>query len=235
VVERSENFWTISRLYYGSGRYYRALWKANAARFPRIDELHINDVIVIPPVEELDPTYIDKHRVGSTSSQEIGRADNQTTEQDQFSSSSTSRDRRRPNTRTSQSSTVDQGDAIRVRRSSRSEAVLDLPVGDARSESGRGKRRVAVDPAETQGYDRQPEPLLASGPRSQVPKSHPVHMVRPYETLRSVARDTLGDARRASEILELNRDIIDDPNHLISGQLIQLPDDARPRRDSIDR
>ena len=30
VVERGENFWTISRLLLRLGRYYRALWKANA-------------------------------------------------------------------------------------------------------------------------------------------------------------------------------------------------------------
>jgi nucleoid-associated protein YgaU len=57
--------------------------------------------------------------------------------------------------------------------------------------------------------------------------SQPVYKVRPYDTLRSIARDVLGDARRADEILELNRDIIDDPTHLIAGQLIELPKDAR--------
>ena len=39
VVERGENFWTISRLYYSSGRYYRALWKANADTYPDIKKL----------------------------------------------------------------------------------------------------------------------------------------------------------------------------------------------------
>ena len=34
-----ENFWRISRLYYSSGRYYRALWKANAYKYPEIDKL----------------------------------------------------------------------------------------------------------------------------------------------------------------------------------------------------
>ena len=62
VVEPDENFWTISRLYYSSGRYYRALWKANSAKIQKIDRLHVGDVILIPPVEELDPTYIDSSR-----------------------------------------------------------------------------------------------------------------------------------------------------------------------------
>ena len=62
VVERGENFWTISRQYYSSGRYYRALWKANAEKHPEIDKLTVNDVIIIPPVEDLDPAFIDPPR-----------------------------------------------------------------------------------------------------------------------------------------------------------------------------
>ncbi len=65
IVEHDENFWTISRLYYNSGRYYRALWKANVQKFPKIDELPVNAVIVIPSVEDLDPAYIDPPRVSN--------------------------------------------------------------------------------------------------------------------------------------------------------------------------
>ena len=28
-VQSGENFWTVSQLYYGSGRYYKALWASN--------------------------------------------------------------------------------------------------------------------------------------------------------------------------------------------------------------
>jgi nucleoid-associated protein YgaU len=45
--------------------------------------------------------------------------------------------------------------------------------------------------------------------------------------LRSIARDTLGESRRADEILDLNRDLIKDPSALTPGQTIVLPDDAR--------
>ena len=62
IVESQENFWTISRLYYNSGRYYRTLWKANAAKYPKINELHVGDVILIPAVEDLDTEYIDTPR-----------------------------------------------------------------------------------------------------------------------------------------------------------------------------
>jgi nucleoid-associated protein YgaU len=45
-----------------------------------------------------------------------------------------------------------------------------------------------------------------------------------------IARDTLGDPRRAGEIYDLNRDIIDDPTRLTAGQLLELPEDADTRR-----
>ena len=57
--------------------------------------------------------------------------------------------------------------------------------------------------------------------------SKPVYRVRTYDTLRSIARDTLGDSRRADEILELNRGLIDDPGQLVVGQVLELPEDAR--------
>ncbi len=71
---------------------------------------------------------------------------------------------------------------------------------------------------------------MTARPRISAPVSRPIYKVRRYDTLRSIARDTLGDPRRASEILALNRDIIDDPTHLISGQLLELPEDADTRR-----
>jgi len=55
----------------------------------------------------------------------------------------------------------------------------------------------------------------------------PAYKIRPNDTLRSIARDMLGDSHRVTEILELNRDLIDDPSHLIVGQVVELPDDAR--------
>ena len=54
----------------------------------------------------------------------------------------------------------------------------------------------------------------------------PVHIVRRYETLRSIARDRLGDSRRADEIIELNRDRVPVANQLAPGQRLILPSDA---------
>ena len=57
-----------------------------------------------------------------------------------------------------------------------------------------------------------------------------VHVVRRYETLRSIARDRLGDARRSDEILQLNRDCLNEDDPLTPGLLLLLPNDARPQR-----
>jgi type II secretory pathway component GspD/PulD (secretin) len=64
----------------------------------------------------------------------------------------------------------------------------------------------------------------AAAPRAQ---PYPTWQVRPNETLRSIARDALGDARRADEILRLNLDSIDPSRRLSPGQLLYLPRDAR--------
>ncbi len=77
IVNRGENFWTISRLYYGDGRYYRALWKANSKKYPNIEEIHINDVILIPAVEDLDPAYIGSPRRRRSAGREVGSTGDQ--------------------------------------------------------------------------------------------------------------------------------------------------------------
>jgi general secretion pathway protein D len=55
-----------------------------------------------------------------------------------------------------------------------------------------------------------------------------VHVVRRDETLRSIARDRLGDARRGGEIAELNRDLLGDDPRPVPGQRLLLPADAGP-------
>ena len=66
----------------------------------------------------------------------------------------------------------------------------------------------------------RPDPEPADEPR------RPTYKVRPHETLRSIARDTLRDSTRDREILGLNRDIIDDPTSLSPGTILTLPEDA---------
>ncbi len=65
-VRPGENFWTISKLYYRSGRYYRALHAANERQVPNIRELFVGTVLRIPPPEALDRSLIDPPGQGKT-------------------------------------------------------------------------------------------------------------------------------------------------------------------------
>lgn len=60
VVRRGENFWTISRLYYGTGRFYKALWAANRATVPVIERLTIGTTIEVPPPEALERSLVER-------------------------------------------------------------------------------------------------------------------------------------------------------------------------------
>ena len=60
TVRSGENFWTISLLYYRSGRYGKALWAANKDAVPAFDRLTVGDKIIIPPVNQLDPALIEE-------------------------------------------------------------------------------------------------------------------------------------------------------------------------------
>lgn len=187
-VQPGENFWTISRTHYASGRYYRALGKANSDQFQRLKDLYVGAVIRIPPPEDLDPSLIDPPGGRSARNRDPDAAEEPTV---QVAS-----------------------DAPRIRRSRRAEGELNLPVSDPDAEqaSDRDDRR-----------RRSPrEEFDAPAPR----RAAPVHKVRSRETLRSIARDRLGDSRRYREILDLNMDAIPDPANLTPGQVLDLPDDA---------
>ena len=60
TVRSGENFWTISLLYYRSGRYGKALWAANKNAVPDFDRLTVGDKIIIPRVDQLDPALIEE-------------------------------------------------------------------------------------------------------------------------------------------------------------------------------
>ena len=167
TVRSGENFWTISKLYYDSGRYYKSLHSANRKLVPNIRELYVGTTIKVPPIEDLDPTLIERPARASSGA-----------------------------SRASQS--PDEPRTPPAKR--RTNVELDLPtVGASRV----GDRAGDVE-----------EP------------SQPTYKVRRYDTLRGIARDTLGDPRRYREILEMNRDVIDDPAHLTVGQNLTLPEDA---------
>jgi nucleoid-associated protein YgaU len=55
TVRPNETFFSISQQYYGSGRYFRALWAANRRAAPSLDRpLIVGMTIDIPPPEALD-------------------------------------------------------------------------------------------------------------------------------------------------------------------------------------
>jgi nucleoid-associated protein YgaU len=186
LVERGENYWTISRQYWGSGRYYKALWKANEAKHPDINVLHVGDVIIVPPLEDLDSSLFlpSNARTRSVSLAAAGEP-------------AAGGQRLRPDGETSNS------DASKKGRTAAAPEIFDR-------DSDQGESRMSA----------RPRPA-ASAP------GRPIYRVRPYDTLRSIARDTLGTARRADEILDLNRGLIDDPTQLVVGQILELPEDAR--------
>ncbi len=69
-------------------------------------------------------------------------------------------------------------------------------------------------PTPTTGCPPRDPPAPASGaPGASRPRSRrrPTYKVKANDTLRSIARDTLSDSRRAGEIYNLNRDLLDDP------------------------
>ena len=87
--------------------------------------------------------------------------------------------------------------------------------------------------------DSSGAPLQPAGPRSTrsgaapARRSRPiVHVVGPHESPRSIARDRLGDSRRADEIIELNRDLLARQGRWTTGLRIVLPPDASPEPES---
>ncbi|MDG3007713.1 LysM peptidoglycan-binding domain-containing protein [Paludisphaera mucosa] len=178
VVGRGENFWTISRRCYGSGRYYLALWDVNRDLVDAPERLSVGDTIQIPPLETLDRSLEVDPRTRCV-------ADGSSAEE-----------------------------AVTARRLSRPQTPIDAQVMQADfAESSPGR------------VDARP---TASGEGRVRRDPYPTHRVGPRETVRSIARDRLGDPRRATEIIELNRGVIPPSGRPSPGQRLELPKDALP-------
>lgn len=179
VVQSGENFFTISRLYYGSGRYWKALWSANREQYPEPTDLFVGATIKVPPPELLEGPIaaVDEPMPGGEVSADPARG-----------------------------STRDEG----IRRTQEeSAALVSLPLASAK--------------------DRAPTAKLITTEPVQAPQ--PTYVVRgTHETLRSVARETLGDSRRAEEIRRLNLDLIESAGQLQPGMKLRLPNDAQLTR-----
>ncbi len=183
TVADGETFAIIAEHYYGSANYETGLWRANRGRFPRPERLTAGDLLVVPPIEELD---ISTSRGGWTQVDHAASRETLVRANDEE---------------------VDSPRSAASRRA-RTQPPPQVSRGKVRDTTGRPTRTPA-------------SPERSSEPR--------VHIVHRSETLRSIARDRLGDARRVEEIVELNRDRLSDDDRLTPGLLIYLPADARPQ------
>jgi nucleoid-associated protein YgaU len=186
TVRGGENFYTIAEYYYGSGRYWKALWAVNSQVCPSPTKLAVGMTIKIPMPEALDAAMVEPARAPAATAP----------------APSTTR-----------------------RATNESEATEDRSIIRSTPRSGRpttvGQSKAITPSSLDQDTD--------NGPSRRV--GLPVHTVqRSNETLRSIARDRLGDVSRAEEIHDLNYERLGDNPVLKPGMALRLPEDARERR-----
>ena len=67
---------------------------------------------------------------------------------------------------------------------------------------------------------QEPKPESDSKPAAT---QETAHTVAAGETLWKIAEERLGDGARYMEIFEANRDILENPDHILPGQVLKLP------------
>jgi len=70
--------------------------------------------------------------------------------------------------------------------------------------------------------------IQATGRSTPVVSHESTYTVRPGDTLSKIAKEKLGDPSAYTEILNLNRDQLSDPNKIKPGQVLKIPQSARP-------
>lgn len=227
TVARGENFWSIARTYYGSGRYYKALWMFNRQVVDAPESLYVGAIIRVPAVESLDSTWIEPasppRRVVETNPGQ-GEPVRGVVAAAQEDLSMARRIPRGAFNPPAVAAGTDSG--------ARSEVLPDEASPLPRS-TPRGRSILVGNPQQLEEpATRLPEP---SAPRS-APASPPitgeyrVYTTRSGETLRSISRDILGDSSRYEELLRLNRDWLTDPYRLEAGTQVLLPSGSTRRR-----
>ena len=104
----------------------------------------------------------------------------------------------------------------------------DTLFGIAERELGDGRRWTEIFLL-NRAVIRNPEQIFAGQVLTLPPPGPPtgpipiLYVVRPGDTLSSIAQAKLGDANRWREIFDRNRDIITNPNRIIPGQVLVLP------------
>jgi general secretion pathway protein D len=259
TVEDGETFASIAQRYYGSPRLARALWWFNRGNIRQPDRLAAGDLLIVPDAGQLDTTP-DGHEIQSsnnfrtrTSAPEAGANLSSNARPRPVSRSGPAANVRGVSDTAEVRSPRDPSDggwvpAYKPRPAPGSgwvPASQSRPVGDATPGSNRSGGRAADQPSafSPNRTDRMtvanadPVSSIPSDSRGQMPsiagrRNPPFHLVRAHETLRSIARDRLGDSRRAGEIAELNADRIATAGTLEPGQKLILPLDARSVRQS---
>jgi len=70
--------------------------------------------------------------------------------------------------------------------------------------------------------------IQATGRSASVVSNESTYTVRPGDTLSKIAKEKLGDPSAYTQIFNLNRDQLTDPNKIKPGQVLKIPQAARP-------
>jgi len=70
--------------------------------------------------------------------------------------------------------------------------------------------------------------IQATGSSASVVGNESTYTVRPGDTLSKIAKEKLGDPSAYTQIFNLNRDQLSDPNKIKPGQVLKIPQAARP-------
>jgi nucleoid-associated protein YgaU len=70
--------------------------------------------------------------------------------------------------------------------------------------------------------------IQATGRGASVVSNESTYTVRPGDTLSKIAKEKLGDPNAYTVILNANRDQLSDPNKIKPGQVLKIPQPARP-------
>ena len=70
--------------------------------------------------------------------------------------------------------------------------------------------------------------IHATGHSASVVGNESTYTVRPGDTLSKIAKEKLGDPGAYTQIFNLNRDQLSDPNKIKPGQVLKIPQSARP-------
>jgi nucleoid-associated protein YgaU len=171
TVAPNDNFWTISRRQYGSGRYFAALARHNQERVPDPQRLRPGMQISTPPVATLESRYGELIDKGGAAASNAPR-----------STPAYSGDNR----------------PLFERPSAGTPSASSPPAEGGSAAAG-------------YYYSKSGEPM---------------YRVSGDDTLGSIAQKHLGRASRWTEIYELNRETLKNPENLTIGTAIRLPPDA---------